>query len=67
MADLDLDVDAPEKVADVLRRAADQFRESVGELQSTWQDRSAGKVWGDIAKALDAAAIKVEQAINRHM
>lgn len=66
MNDLDLDVDTPEKVANVLRRAADKFRESESELQSAWQDKFAGRVWRDIAKALDSAAIKVEMAINKH-
>jgi len=64
--DLDLDVDAPEKVADVLRRAADQYRESQSELQSAWQDKEAGRIWLHIAKALDAAALKVEQSINKY-
>lgn len=67
MQDLDLQVDTPEKLADVLRRAAEAFRESQCELQSAWQDDNAGRVWLHIAKALDVAACKVEQAINKYV
>jgi hypothetical protein len=64
---LDLDVDSPEKVPQVLRRAADRFRESTGELQSAWQDEHAGKVWTAIATILDRAASSCEKAIENHL
>jgi hypothetical protein len=64
---LDLDVDCPEKVPQVLRRAADRFRESTGELQSAWQDEHAGKVWTAIATVLDRAAGSCETAIKKHL
>jgi hypothetical protein len=64
---LDLDVDAPEKVPQVLRRAADKFRESTDELQSAWQDEHAGKVWTAIATILDRAASACEKAIEKHL
>ena len=54
--DLDLDVDAPEKVANVLRRAADKYWESESELQSMWQDPRAGRIWREFAKILERAA-----------
>jgi hypothetical protein len=64
---LDLDVDSPEKVPQVLRRAADQFRQSTDELKSAWQDQHAGKVWTAIATILDRAASSCEQAIQEHL
>jgi acyl-CoA reductase-like NAD-dependent aldehyde dehydrogenase len=63
MADLDLDVDTPEKVAEVLRRAAQRFYESAGELESAWQDKNAGKVWERMARILERAADSCEGAL----
>lgn len=59
------DAAAPEDVADILRRAADKFRESVPELQSAWQDDGAGKVWGKLANALETAARACDRATAR--
>lgn len=42
---LDLDVDSPEKVARILRNAAESYYESASELESAWQDRGAGRPW----------------------
>lgn len=64
---LDLDVEAPEQVPQVLRQAADKFRESTGELQSAWQDQHAGAVWTAIATILDRAATSCEAAIKKHI
>jgi hypothetical protein len=61
---LDLDTDAPENVQAILRRAAEQYRESASELQSAWQDRNAGKVWDRIARILERAADQVEKTID---
>jgi len=61
MADLDLDVDAPDKVSDILRDAAEDYYESASELGSAWTDRSAGRVWTRIAKILEAAADKIDK------
>lgn len=58
---LNLDVDAPDKVAAVLRAAADAYTESHAELQSAWQDKNAGREWPAIAKILDQAAAKIEK------
>jgi len=64
MLDLDLNVDAPDKVAAVLRRAAEAYYATESELQAAWQDRTAGRVWREMAKALERAAIRCEQANN---
>lgn len=63
MADLDLDVDDPEEVADILREAAQGYYEAESELSSAWGDRSAGKAWTKIAKILEAAADKIDKII----
>lgn len=60
---LDLDVDSPEKVIPVLRRAIEAFYDSAVELESAWQDRSAGKPWIVIAKELEKAANNIEKKI----
>ena len=62
MQPLDLDVDAPEAVAPVLRRAAQQYAESASELQSAWQDKNAGKAWTRIARILERAADQIDKA-----
>ena len=61
--ELDLDVDAPEKVADVLRDAAQAYGESASELESAWQDEGAGEPWEKIAKILDDAAAKIDRVV----
>jgi uncharacterized protein YukE len=55
----------PEQVPATLRRIADRFAESTSELQSAWQDPSAGKVWQDFANILNRAAQSCENAIAR--
>ncbi len=62
---LDLDVDAPEKVSAILRAAAEAYRESQSELQSAWQDSQAGKPWQHIANILERAAASVDRAVER--
>jgi len=61
--DLDLDVDAPDQVVPVLRAAAEVYQESSSELQSAWQDKSAGRPWRVIARILEQAADKIESAL----
>lgn len=63
---LNLDVPAPEMVAQVLRAAAQSYWESQSELQSAWQDKSAGQPWGRIARILERAADKCEQVAGSH-
>jgi acyl-CoA reductase-like NAD-dependent aldehyde dehydrogenase len=65
--DLNLDVDTPEKVAAVLRDAAEVFRDSAEELASAWQDRHAGRVWREIAKVLERAAVSCDKAVDRYV
>ncbi len=55
-----LDVENPEDVPRVLRRAAESYYESSQELSSAWQDETAGKIWEEIAEALEDAAEKIE-------
>lgn len=59
----DLDVDAPEKVSAILRRAAEAYYYSAEELASAWQDRQAGKVWERIARVLESAADKIDKIV----
>ena len=66
MRHLDLDVDSPEDVPEVLSRAADLFHESRADLQRDWQDPNAGKIWGDIAAILYRAARSCSKAIKRN-
>jgi len=61
--DLDLDVDSPDKVAPVLRRAAEAFYEAHGELSAAWQDEHAGREWSKIAGILEQAADKIERLL----
>ena len=61
---LSLDVAAPDEVSDILRRAADAYRESQTELQSAWQDRSADSEWSKIARILESAAQKIDKIIG---
>jgi len=65
MAGFDLDVDAPQKVPAILRRAAQRYAEDASELDSSWQDRSAGKPWRAIARVLERAADTIERAVGR--
>ena len=60
---MDLDVNAPDEVADRLLNAAEAFYESASELESSWQDRNAGKPWVTIAKILESAAMKIKAKI----
>lgn len=57
----DLDVDSPDKVADVLRYTAEAFYDSAAELESTWQDKKSGNPWKKIALILEQAANKIEK------
>ncbi len=66
MKDLHLDVDTPEKVPEILREAAQRYRESTIELQGAWQDSKAGIIWDKIATSLEAEASKIEKLISRY-
>lgn len=56
-----LDVDAPDKVAPVLRAAARAYYDSASELESAWQERQAGAPWLRIALILERAAKDVDK------
>lgn len=57
----DLDnADSPEDVPQILRNAAQGYRESVSELQAAWQDPGAGVDWEPIAKKLDQLADSID-------
>jgi hypothetical protein len=62
---LNLDVDAPDKVATVLRHAADVFREADTELASRWGDPDAGRIWSTIARRLDTVADTIDRDVDR--
>ncbi len=62
-ASLDLDVDSPDKVPDILRNAADDFYEAELELSAAWQDDSAGRPWRIIAQVLEEAVKKIDNRL----
>ena len=61
---LDLDVDAPDKVSAILHAAAIAYYESDSELQSAWQDKQAGTPWAKIARILERAADQIDKALK---
>ena len=65
MSDTNLDVDTPEKVPQILINVAEKYYESASELPGAWQDPNAGKIWGTIAKILEAAADKIKREIDK--
>ena len=64
MTKTDLDVDSPEKVIQVLRTTSQMYFDSASELQSAWQDKSAGKDWVMIGRILDTAADQIEKRLR---
>ena len=58
---MDLDVNSPDKVADVLRVAAQEYYQAEGDLSASWQDPGAGYIWAKIAKILEQAASKIDK------
>jgi hypothetical protein len=65
MTDLNLDVDAPEKVAEALLRVANAYSYISLDLASAWQDREAGKVWEKIADELFATAERINKIVTK--
>ena len=61
---LNLDVNSPDKVADVLRDAAQRYYDTSSELESSWQDKSAGAPWIKIARILDRAAASIDKTLG---
>jgi len=56
---LSLDVSSPDKVATILRAAADQYRDDHNNLISAWQQGSTP--WAAIARILDRAADSIDK------
>jgi hypothetical protein len=63
--EMNLDVDAPDKVAGVLSAAATTYQESAVELSAAWQDRNIPMIWSAIASELDRAAWKIERIVKQ--
>ena len=66
-AELNLDVDAPDKVAGVLTAAASAYQASAVELSAIWQDRHIPMIWAAIAGELDLAAWKIEKIVKQRL
>ena len=62
--ELNLDVDTPDKVADVLNAAVVAYHASAVELAGSWQDRKIPMIWAEIAGELDIAAWKIAKIIK---
>lgn len=66
MKKLDLsNVSSPDEVPEILRAAAQEYYDAESELQTAWQDRNAGKIWGDFARILERAAASMDGAIRK--
>ena len=63
--EMNLDVDAPDKVAGVLTAAATAYQTSAVELSASWQDRQIPMIWAAIANELDIAAWKIEKLVKQ--
>ena len=66
-AEMNLEVDAPDKVAGVLTAAATAYQTSAVELTSDWQDRQIPMIWAAIASELDIAAWKIEKLVKQRL
>ena len=65
--EMNLDVDAPDKVAGVLTAAATAYQTGVVELSVAWQDRQILMIWAAIASELDIAAWKIEKLVKQRV
>jgi hypothetical protein len=65
--ELNLDVDAPDKVAGILSAAANAYQASAVELTAAWQDQHIPMIWAAIAGELDLAAWKIEKIVKRRL
>jgi hypothetical protein len=65
--ELNLDVDAPDKVAGVLSGAATAYQGSAVELAAAWQDRQIPMIWAQIAGELDIAAWRIEKIVKQRL
>jgi hypothetical protein len=62
---MNLDVEAPGKVAGVLTAAATAYQVSAVELSAAWQDHQIPKIWTAIASELDLAAWRIEKIVKQ--
>ena len=65
--ELNLDVDAPERVADVLRAAADMYQQGAEERIAAQPDDRTPVIWAGIAGLLDGTADAIERMIKRRL
>ena len=65
--EMNLDVDAPDKVASVLTAAATAYQASAVELSAAWQDRQIPMIWAAIASELDIAAWKIKKIVKQRL
>ena len=64
--ELTLNVEAPDKVADVLRAAADAYQQRAeAQIQAQPEDRTP-VIWAGVAGLLDNVADTIEQMVSRH-
>jgi hypothetical protein len=63
--EMNLDVDAPDKVVSVLTAAATAYQASAAELSAAWQDRQIPMIWAAIASELDIAAWRIEKLVKQ--
>ena len=63
--EMNLDVDAPDKVAGVLTAAATAYQKSAVEISAAWQDRDIPMIWAAIASELDLAAWKIDKLVKQ--
>lgn len=61
---LNLDVDSPEKVIDVLNAAIAAYYESSNVLTASWQNCAAGLPWITIAKIFEQTVKALENSKN---
>jgi hypothetical protein len=66
-AELNLDVDAPEKVAGILRAAADAYLQDAEERMQAQPGDRTSVIWAAIAGLLDNAADAIEQIIKQRL
>jgi hypothetical protein len=64
---MNLDVDAPDKVASVLTAAATAYQASAVGFSAAWQDRQIPMIWAAIASELDIAAWKIEKLVKQRL
>jgi hypothetical protein len=65
--ELNLDVDAPDRVAGVLTAAATAYQQSAVKLSATWQDRQIPMIWAVIASELDLVAWRIEKIVKQRL